>query len=245
MHMEGSIPHEALWELTRKYGDASLSDLDALKAKFKYRDFPHFIQTWLWKNQFLREYEDFAFIAEAVAASFRDQNILYAEMFYSPPDFFDRGLEPGRLTEAVRSGLSKITGVEIMLVPDLVRDFGAELAARTLEQVAEVRELGVIGIGIGGSENEFHPLPFKPVYERARELDLRTSAHAGEADGPESVWSAIRDLRVDRVGHGTRATEDAALVDFLAEQQTILEMCPLSNLRTSIPSGSSSIWVFR
>ena len=88
LHLEGAIPYSALWELIGKYGgDPALPDLPALQQRFEYRDFPHFIETWIWKNQFLREYEDFIFIAEAVAQDLADQNIYYAEVFYSPPDF--------------------------------------------------------------------------------------------------------------------------------------------------------------
>ncbi len=67
LHLEGAIPHEALWQLVQKYGgEPSVPTLEALQQRFKYRDFPHFIDTWLWKNQFLREYEDFTYIAKAV-----------------------------------------------------------------------------------------------------------------------------------------------------------------------------------
>src|SRR4029077_2257082 len=62
----------------------------------------------------------------------------------------------------------------------------------------------------------------------------RTSAHAGEGAGPESIWGAIRALEVDRIGHGTRAAEDPRLVDYLAEKQIPLELCVLSNVRTAV-----------
>jgi adenosine deaminase len=48
------------------------------------------------------------------------------------------------------------------------------------------------------------------------------------------VWGAIRALRVDRIGHGTRAIEDPALIDHLAEHRIPLELCVISNLRTGI-----------
>ena len=68
VHLEGAIPHAALWELIAKYGgDPSIPDLEALRRRFEYRDFSHFIKTWSWKNRFLREYEDFTFIAEVTA----------------------------------------------------------------------------------------------------------------------------------------------------------------------------------
>ncbi len=68
VHLEGAIPHAALWKLIEKYGgDPSVPDIEALEKRFEYRDFSHFIKTWSWKNRFLREYEDFSLIAEVTA----------------------------------------------------------------------------------------------------------------------------------------------------------------------------------
>ena len=54
LHLEGAIPHDALWELVQKYGgDPSVPHLEALERRFEYRDFAHFIETWIWKNGFL------------------------------------------------------------------------------------------------------------------------------------------------------------------------------------------------
>jgi adenosine deaminase len=236
VHLEGAIPLPALWGLIEKYGgDPGVPDLQALERRFAYRDFAQFIEIWVWKNGFLRELEDFTHIAEAVALHLREQRILYAEAFYSPPDFARHGLGTQDLTTAIRAGLDRVDGVRVNLVADLVRDFGPLLARRTLAEVAEVRrEGGVVGIGIGGSEQSFPPEPFAAVYQRARELGFRTSAHAGEAAGPESIWGALRALHVDRIGHGTRAGEDEALLDHLAEHRVPLEMCPVSNVRTGV-----------
>jgi adenosine deaminase len=235
IHLEGAIPYAALWALVEKYGgDPSIPDLAALQARFSYRDFPHFINTWVWKNQFLREYDDFTFIAEAVARDLADQNIRYVEAFYSPPDFKRHGLGTQELTWAIRRGLERVSEIKVALVADLVRDFGPQRGAITLREVAEVADLGVIGIGIGGSEQDHPPEPFHEVYEQARQSGFHTSAHAGEAAGAESVWGAIRALKVDRIGHGIRASEDPALLEWLAEQQIPIEMCPISNLRTGV-----------
>lgn len=235
LHLEGAIPLEALWQLIQKYGgDSSIPGLVALERKFEFHDFPGFLEIWAWKNQFLREYDDFALIAEAAANDLARQNIRYVEAFFSPLDFLHHGLQTQRLTEAIRKGLSRVTGIEIALVADLVRDHTPEKAALTLAEVAEVRELGVIGIGIGGAEHKYPPEPFEHVYREARRLGLHTSAHAGEAMGAESIWGAIHSLNVDRIGHGTRAEEDHSLVDYLAEYKIPLEMCPISNVRTGV-----------
>jgi len=234
VHLEGAIPLPTLFELVRKYDADAAGSMADLEARFRYRDFPHFIETWVWKNGFLRELDDFAFVAEAVARDLRAQHVLYAEAFCSPPDFAARGLPVGGIIEAIRRGLDGVPGIAVNLVADLVRDFGPERAGRTLDALAEVEGSGVIGIGLGGSEHAYPPAPFAPVFERARVLGFRTSAHAGEAAGPSSVRDALDALRVDRIGHGTRAAEDRALVEVLAARQVPLEMCPVSNVRTGV-----------
>lgn len=235
LHLEGAIPLPALWALIQKYGgDPAVPDLTALAARFQYRDFRHFIATWVWKNGFLREYEDFTLIAEAVARDLARQNIRYAEVFYSPPDFTRHGLTVAGITAAVRQGLARAPQVRVALIADLVRDDGPERAARTLSQVLEVRDQGVIGVGLGGSEPEFPPHLFRSVFQRARGEGLHVTAHAGEAAGPASVWGALDDLGVERIGHGARAIEDPALVAELRRRQVPLELCPISNLRTGV-----------
>jgi len=235
LHLEGAIPHDALWELIQKYGgDSTVPSIEALRSRFQYRDFPHFIETWVWKNQFLREYEDFNFVAEAVARDLVRQNIRYAEAFYSPSRFFRHGLQTQKLTEAIRSGLSRVPDIQISLVTDFCRDNGPENAAKIVAEINEVRKLGVVGVTIGGSEHNYPPEPFKGVYEKARKFGFHTSAHAGEAAGAESIWGAIRSLRVERIGHGTRAIEDERLVDYIAEQHIPIEICLISNVKTRV-----------
>ncbi len=235
LHLEGAIPHDALWELIRKYGcDPQVPNLEALRDRFEYLDFQRFIEIWNWKNGFLREYEDFTYIAEAVARDLARQNLRYVEAFFSPTDFTHYGLKTQRLAEAIRTGLSRVADLSVSLVADLVRDSGAERAAVTLSEVNEARKEGIIGIGIGGSEEKYPPTLFGAVFERARQLNFRTSAHAGEVAGAESVRDAVRILKVDRIGHGTRAEEDDSLVLLLADRRIPLEMCPLSNLRTGV-----------
>ena len=236
IHLEGAVPLACVWDLIRKYGgDPGVPDLESLAGRFRYRDFAAFLDTWAWKNGFFRTGEDFTRIAAAVAADLAAQSILYAELFYSPQSYASRGLGAQEITLAVRRGLDQVPAIEIALVTDLVRDLGARSGREAVEAVSEVREAGrVVGIGIGGSEHRFPPEPYAPVFARARELGFRTTAHAGEACGPESVWGALRALRVERLGHATRAAEDPALLDHLAAERIALELCVISNLRTGV-----------
>ncbi len=238
VHLEGAIPLNALFDLIQKYGgDPSLPDVAALAKRFEYKNFADFMEAWTWKNQFLREYEDFSHIAQLAARSMADQNIRYAEMFFSPSIFVRHGLEVQEITHAVRIGLSRVPEIEISFIADLARDYGPESEMTTLKKLNEVKDDGIIGIGIGGSEDEFPPEPFKSLFEEARLMGFHLTAHAGETKGPESIWGAIRHLHVDRIGHGTRAREDPELLDYLREHRTPLELCPGSNVCTGVVSA--------
>jgi adenosine deaminase len=236
LHLEGAIPLTTLWRLVEKYGGAQeIGNMADLEQRFRYQDFPHFIETWRWQCNFLRQYEDFTLIACDVAKDLADQNVRYAEAFYSPGDFARHGLKPQEITAAIRRGLdTQSQRITVNLVTDLIRDFGPELGSYCLHEIAEVKTLGVIGVGIGGSEQMFPPEAYADVYREARRLGFRTSAHAGEASGPASIWGAIRSLQVDRIGHGTRAMDDPKLVAYLQKSQLPIEMCPISNLRTGV-----------
>ena len=235
LHLEGAIPLDALWTLIRKYGgDPGVSDLAALRGRLTYADFSAFLDAWVWKNGFLREYDDFAFIAEAAALALRRQNIRYAELFFSPARFAPQGLETAALAQAIRRGLARVSSVETWLIADLVRDLGPRLARETVAQVAECREFGVVGIGMGGSEHKVPPEPFAAAYEAARRRGMRTTVHAGEAAGAASIAGALDALAPDRIGHATRAAEDPALLDRLAKGRLPLELCPLSNVATGV-----------
>jgi adenosine deaminase len=193
------------------------------------------METWGWMNGFLRCYDDFEFAAEAVALHLAEQNIVYVEAFFSPSDFRRHGLDPQGIATAIRAGLDRVTGVEVALIVDLVRDRGPSGTARTLAAIKEVAsDTGVIGIGIGGFELAHPPEQFAPVYDDARKAGFRLTAHAGEEAGPESVWGAIRDLGAERIGHGVRSVEDPDLMRYLVEHQIPLEVCPTSNLRTGV-----------
>ena len=235
VHLEGAIPHKALFDLIQKYGgDPSIPNVAALAKRFEYKDFTQFIEAWSWKNQFLRKYEDFTYIAELTARDMADQNIRYAELFFSPSLFVRYGLDVQELTHAVRKGLSRVPEIEIALIADLVRDYGPESEMTTLKALNEVKDCGVVGIGIGGSEHEYPPEPFELLYREARNMGFRTNAHAGEASGTQSVWGAINQLRVHRIGHGTRVYEEPELLDYIAENEIPIELCPMSNVHTGV-----------
>ena len=92
---------------------------------------------------------------------------------------------------------------------------------------------GITAVDLAGDELGFPGSEFLSHFNRARDAGFRITVHAGEAAGPESIWQAIRELGAERIGHGVKAIEDRALMDFLAEQRIGIESCMTSNIQTS------------
>jgi aminodeoxyfutalosine deaminase len=126
----------------------------------------------------------------------------------------------------------ELHGVEVRLTPDIPRGFTMDEARATVEWAARYRDRGVVGVGLGGLEAEFPPEPYAEVFALARSLGLGSVPHAGEVAGAASVRGALEALGADRLRHGIRAVEDDGLVRELAGRGTVLDVCPLSNLRT-------------
>ncbi|MCU0286876.1 MAG: adenosine deaminase [Acidobacteria bacterium] len=236
VHLEGAIPVNAFWELIKKYKHTkSVISIENLAERFKYKDFSHFIETWIWSGQFLKEYDDYRFIAQEISADLKKQHVEYAELFYSPSRDSARHLDARKITAAIMAGFNlNREGIKLNLIADIVRDNGPAEAMKMVNELAEVKELGVVGIGIGGSEEKYPPGPFKDVFEKARGFGFKTTAHAGEESGGPSIWAVINELKVDRIGQAVKAKEDKSLIKYLKDKRIPLEMCPISNLRTRV-----------
>jgi aminodeoxyfutalosine deaminase len=128
----------------------------------------------------------------------------------------------------------ELHGVEIRLTPDIPRVYSLEDALTTARYAVKYADRGVVGIGLGGPEEGHPPEPYAEPFALARAGGLASVPHAGEAVGAESVRGALEELHADRIRHGIRAVEDSGLVAELAGRGTVLDVCPLSNLRTGV-----------
>lgn len=203
---------------------------------YDFQTFEQFLASYLFTSYFFRTQDDFRRLIQAVRADLARQNIVYAEITVSLMEYMQRGTSLRELVEAMEEEAASGEPRTRWIV-DLVRDFPAGATLAMLREIIAMAPASICGITLGGSEHRFPPALFKEHYRLARDHGLRLSVHAGEARGPESVWEAIRELEVDRIGHGVRAIEDPRLVEYLAERGMPLEICPTSNLRTGVYSS--------
>ncbi len=206
---------------------------EAAGRLFGFRDLPGFLASYLLSGYFVRTPEDFGGLVQAVADELAGQGLRYAEVIVSVPEYRMHGIALEPIIEAL-SESSRRRDIRLRWIVDLVRNLGHEAGLRILKDLLARPPDGWVGITIGGAEADFPPKPFAHCYELARANGLKLSAHAGEAAGPDSIWDAVRELRVDRIGHGVRAAEDPELLDYLAEKGIPLEVCPTSNIKTGV-----------
>lgn len=98
----------------------------------------------------------------------------------------------------------------------------------------------MVALGLGGAEVNHPPEQYVTWFEKALETGLHSAPHAGETVGSASIWGALRTLGAERLGHGGRAIEDPTLVEYLAEGQVPLEICPTSNICLGVYADISS-----
>ncbi|MGD2248195.1 MAG: adenosine deaminase [Candidatus Methanofastidiosia archaeon] len=236
LHLEGAIPLQTLLTFIQKK-DSSITNIHDLQKKLIYTDFEHFIKVWIWKNTFITEEKDFEEITYQVLHTLSTQNVKYVEAFYSPSDFLGQGLTIPGITHYMIKGKEKAFrdfGIRCEFIMDVVRGNGPDTYMQQLDVVTPYLGKGVIGIGLGGSEQKYPNDLYQSVYKKAHSYGFKLTAHAGETVGPESIWTAINTLKVERIGHGVSAYKDPRLISLLKEKQIPLEMCIVSNIKTGV-----------
>lgn len=234
MHLEGSIPVEALYELVKKHNRLDEAPtVDHVRKRYEFDDFAHFLEVYKWTVSLVKTLDDYEFIAYEVAKSLTKHNVWYAEIMVGLGSSIIYGKhDPVELVRAVWRGFKAAEvqhGFKIRMQIAAGRDHGAQFALDRLKDIEPLLgEVDICGYNMAGSEHT-HPLPqFAPVFKRARDMGLKLSIHAGEVSGPQDVYDAL-DQKPQRIGHGIRSALDPMLMDELKRRDIALEVCPCSN----------------
>src|SRR5713101_1402871 len=232
LHLEGSIQPSTVCALTARHG-VVISE-EEVRQRYAYRDFPEFIEAFIWVTSFLRDPQDFALIARDLGEHLLTQNVVYAEVTLSIGVMLLRKQQPEANFEAILRATKPFEsrGLRFRWIFDAARQFGADAALEVVESARRCDSKEILAFGMGGDELSIPTEAFRPAYEKAAELGLHRLTHAGEVGGPEKIREAIHLLGAERIGHGIAAIHDPALMELLAERRIPLEVCPGSNLKT-------------
>jgi len=242
LHLEGAAPFETMAAIYRRNGCEELSTPESVAEFVRHHDFVSFLDRFRHFLTWLKTPEDYVQLAESVARRLAADGVVYAEWTVSlGAAMFFHGIEPLTVLDSIRRGIEQAdVDIEIGILVDLIRNLGPEAGWNAVRFAAAHQDKGIVGINLGGDEAKFPAGPYADLYAFARDAGLGLTAHAGEAAGASSVWETIDLLGVTRIGHGTRATEDLALLPELSARGVLIEVCASSNVSTGvIPSLSA------
>ena len=238
LHIEALATVDTIWELMNNHQITydNVSTKEDLKKKFNVTSLDEFIELFInvIQNSFKTE-DDIALLIRDTRNYLSRNNIVYAEIFFAPSSFVKNGLDFKKMVTILDDGAKQVLkedGREIKFIIDVSRSFGVENAQQNLKYTMENPLESIIGIGLGGAEAAGRARDYKSVFAKAVKNNYHVVAHAGEDVGPESIWEAVKDLKAERIGHGISAIQDEKLMDYLAEKQIPIEVCPTSNLFT-------------
>ena len=237
IHIEGSLEPELIFALAQRNGVAlPYANVEALRAAYAFADLQSFLDIYYAGASVLLKEADFFDMAMAYFRRASADHVVHAELFFDPQTHTGRGV-PFKtvidgLTRACDAAQREL-GISALLILCFLRHMSEEAAMATLDEALPYRSQ-FVGVGLDSSERGHPPEKFARVFARCRELGLRLVAHAGEEGPPAYIWSALDDLRVERIDHGVRCVEDPALVERLAAERVPLTVCPLSNVKLCV-----------
>ena len=238
LHIEALASVETIWALKKKHKIhfKDIETIEDLQTAFKVTSLEAFLNVFINIIQVsFQEEEDLKYLIEDTKNYLVRNNIWYAEIFFAPSKLIRNGLSFEKMAKILDDGAKRIykeKNITVKYIIDVSRTFGAENAMQNLDLTLKYIKPSFIGIGLGGSETNGPAVNFKEVFKKAIDNNLKVVAHAGEDVGPESIWSAIKDLGAQRIGHGISAIQDKKLLKYLQTNNLPLEVCPTSNFFT-------------
>ena len=237
IHLEGSIEPEMMLTIGHR-NNISLpySDVTAVRTAYQFKDLQSFLDIYYNSAQVLQTEQDFYDITWAYLWRCHRQHVTHVEPFFDPQTHTDRGIAFQTVISGIRRALKdgqNRLGISSHLIMCFLRHLSAAQAMETLEQAMPFKE-DIIAVGLDSSESGYPPANFQEVFDLARRHGFLTVAHAGEEGPPEYIWQALDLLKVRRIDHGVRCTEDRTLVDRLIKEQIPLTVCPLSNTKLRV-----------
>lgn len=256
-HLDGALRPQTIIDLAAEIGwelPEGKTDAASLRDWFfeasSSGSLPLYLETFRHVVGVLQTPEALTRISREYVLDLAEDGVVYGEARWAPEQHTEGGMTMDEAVAAVAAGLAEgMADCERAGRPVLVRQLlcsmrHAEPTTAIAELVVKYADSGVAGFDIAGAEYGFPAGRFTAAYEMVREAGGHATAHAGEADGVESIRQAVMECGAERIGHGVRIIEDVhvdgespvlgAVALYVRDHQIPLEVCPTSNTQTGI-----------
>ena len=241
IHIEGSLEPEMMFALARKNGvTLPYASVEEVRAAYQFADLQSFLDLYYAGAAVLQTEQDFFDLTAAYIQRARADNVRHVELFFDPQTHTVRGVAMATVFAGIAGALRAAKaedGFSSRMILCFLRHLSQGDAFATLDAALPLRDEYADlwnGIGLDSGEVGNPPAKFAGVFARARELGFHVVAHAGEEGPPAYVQEALEVLKVERIDHGVRSEEDAALMQHLVKNRMPLTVCPLSNLKLCV-----------
>lgn len=242
LHLDGSLTPGYIIRQAKKQGISlpAWEEKELLKymtAPLDCKDLNEYLEKFDLPGSVMQTEEALKEAALDVCTQMKEQGLKYVEIRFAPQLHTKKGLTQEQVVNAVLKGLICDERFESKLILCCMRMENNEKEnLETIRLASRYLGKGVVAADLAGAEALFPTSTFEPVFKEAARNGVPFTIHAGEADGPKSIWEALR-FGARRIGHGVRCLEDEELVKYLKEKQIPLEVCPTSNFQTRAVKG--------
>lgn len=240
LHLDGSLNPKNIVTMAKMAGvELPYTEEDVIRTKMMVEpdctNLGEYLEKFDLPLQLLQTTECIEYAVYELVRDLKEQGLCYAEIRYAPQLHLQKGLTQDEVVAATIRGRNKAIedfGMTVNLILCCMRsDQNHAENMETVRMGEKYLGQGVCAVDLAGNEAAYPTETFKDVFAFAQEKKVPVIIHAGEAAGPESMWSAL-ELGAVRIGHGIHAIEDTELMKVLKEKSIFLEMCYSSNLQT-------------
>ncbi|WP_426623206.1 adenosine deaminase [Leifsonia sp. McL0607] len=263
-HLDGGLRPATVLELADGIGlELPANDPVALGAWFAAKSnsgsLVEYLKTFDLTTAVMQTREGLTRVAREFVQDLGADGVVYGEIRWAPEQHLTRGLSLDETVEAVQDGLEqgiddvRATGRRIRVGQLVSAMRHTDRSLEIAELAVRHRDRGAVGFDIAGPEAGFPPSNHRAAFDYLAASFFPSTVHAGEADGLESIRSALLDGRALRLGHGVRLAEDitierqddentyvtlGTLSQWVKDREIALETSPTSNLQT----GAIAAW---
>lgn len=233
LHLEGTLEPNLKLTLAQKNNiDIGQATIEEVQKSYQFDSLTSFLNVYYPAMNVLQKEDDFYALAMAYLHKVKKNNVRYVEMFFDPQAHTSRGVPFEDVINGYYRAVeeSPSLGIKSKLIMCFLRDMSAESAMETYQAALPYRDK-IVGIGLDSDERGNPPEKFAEVFALAKKDGFHITAHCDidQENSIGNIRTALLEIGVERLDHGTNIVEDPMLVEYVKEHGIGLTCCPVSN----------------